>query len=724
MRVLDILGQSALLVSVISFALGFSILGRNVRNKLFVSFAVLTTLISFWAIFFFLFLLWPEFPFYDWHLVMNVWLAPAAISFIRFLIRIREWTSRRLLELSIGVAGMLTMAIMFGLHHSEGMRFFVLFSPALVLVQILQLIWIDYRLRRGEPRAPKTPIVGMDRKIFIYLGGIAVLCFCVMDHVPWLGRIVPSIANFCLTIYLFFLSQAVSQQRLLNFGAMVSRFLVLILVSFFLTGLYLLLVAWIENKPALFFLNSFIFSFFVVTLLEPLRGLVGALTQRLLGQKHQQLGTLLRETNRKVALVVDLPSLLQIILDFVNQTIRPEGISVFVLRNDGLRFRRVRGGSYGAMRSQALGRGDTPVNEIAVSNPLVNYCQLLRKRGELPILLDQALENERDRVAGKTQNELLTALLETLRVMGGNLFVPFFDTSSLEKPVLGFMIIHVPRPPEPWGANWGFLRTIYPFFEHVGESLRNMEIFVRAREKERLATLGQLAAGLAHEIRNPLGAIRGAAQFLDPNQNKEESQFLRIIIDEVDRLNHVVTQFLDYSKPAQVEFVVEDLNDIAQKTVDVMRASLPEGIHLRFHGPSGKASVRCSSQQIHQVLLNLLQNSVKSIVAKRGTKDPAQPGEIIVQVEVEGLGRARQVVLSVEDNGEGIKKENLEKIFIPFFTTSPSGTGLGLSISQKLIEANRGRIEIQSEEGYFTKVLVTLPFFEENQGESKTPGDA
>ena len=114
---------------------------------------------------------------------------------------------------------------------------------------------------------------------------------------------------------------------------------------------------------------------------------------------------------------------------------------------------------------------------------------------------------------------------------------------------MGFVGFWVPGPPEPWGNNWAILSVVYPYYEQVAATLRSMEIFVRQREKERLAALGEMAAGLAHEIRNPLGAIKGAAQFLDPSTDRPESKFLKVIIEEVDRLNRVVTQFLDYSKP-------------------------------------------------------------------------------------------------------------------------------------------------------------------------------
>jgi signal transduction histidine kinase len=230
-----------------------------------------------------------------------------------------------------------------------------------------------------------------------------------------------------------------------------------------------------------------------------------------------------------------------------------------------------------------------------------------------------------------------------------------------------------------------------------------MEVYVRQREKERLATLGEMAAGLAHEIRNPLGAIKGAAQFLDPSADRPESRFLGVIVEEVDRLNRVVSQFLDYSRPATADLQPVDITILAERTVELLRAGLREGVRLDFRRPEARVQVMGASGQIQQVLINLIQNSIKALDGR------PEGGKILVSVEAEG----REASVSVEDNGKGIKKEHIEKLFIPFFTTSPGGTGLGLSISQKIVEAHGGRIEVASEEGRFTRFSVVLPLLKE-----------
>jgi two-component system sensor histidine kinase HydH len=694
---MDTLGQTALIVAVVSFALGFSVLARNVRNKLFLSFAWFTTVISAWSLSFFLEKIWAGYGFYRIHLFFNVLLAPVALSFIRVLVRIQDSWSRRLLDGSIVLAAILSVGLIFRWESSPWIRGLIDFLPAAIVLQIVQLMWIDRGLRKGLKRLPKLPTVGLSRRNLIYIGGLAVLSLCVMDHVPWMGTQLPSMGNLALTAYLFFLSQAITQQRLLNLSALFSRSLVLLAVALTLTAVYSVLVAWIENSPGLFFLNSFIASFIILMLLEPLRNMVGYFTQRLLSKKHQRLQQSMRESQRKLTGIVDLGTLFQAILQTTEQMFNPDWAALFVLRGEGTKFRRIR--AIGHEPLAEVGPGTTTLfKEVLANNLLLRHCSEQAKAGKFPILLDQILENEIDRSASRFQREYFGTLIEGLKALGCNLLIPLLDAGK----VMGFVTLSVPSPPEPWENNWGFLPVIYPYFEQAANAMQSMEVYARRREKERLAALGEMAAGLAHEIRNPLGAIKGAAQFLDPSADKPESKFLKVIIEEVDRLNHVVTQFLIYSKPPLAELGLVDLSKLAERTIELMRPQVRTGIELEFQPSRVATPVQASGEQIRQVLINLVQNAQRAL-------EGVPSGMIRVSVSIEGTPPDSEVALVVEDTGHGIKKEHLDKLFIPFFTTSPQGTGLGLSISQKIVEAHRGRIEVASEEGRFTRFSVILP---------------
>jgi signal transduction histidine kinase len=142
-----------------------------------------------------------------------------------------------------------------------------------------------------------------------------------------------------------------------------------------------------------------------------------------------------------------------------------------------------------------------------------------------------------------------------------------------------------------------------------------------------------------------------------------------------------------------------DLSELVKVTVERTRPSLDSSkVKLEFQPSKNETRVMAASEQIQQVILNLIQNSVKAL---EGRTDG------LIQVSVET--HTGEISAVVSDNGRGIKKENIDKLFIPFFTTSPSGTGLGLSISQKIVEAHRGRIEVATEEGRFARFSIVLP---------------
>jgi signal transduction histidine kinase len=344
--------------------------------------------------------------------------------------------------------------------------------------------------------------------------------------------------------------------------------------------------------------------------------------------------------------------------------------------------------------------GERPIfKEVLSNHALVQYCEDLAKKGKFPVVFDQLLESEMDRTASRVQRAHYLALIDGLKALGSNLLVPLIYSGK----ILGFVTLQVMAPPEPWGNNWGLLPIIYPFFEQAAGVMSNLEVYARQREKERLAVLGEMAAGLAHEIRNPLGAIKGAAQFLDPSQDRPESKFLKVIVDEVDRLNRVVSQFLDYSKPSVAQFSSFDLGALVEKTIELMRPGLRTEIKIEVLPYRSSVFVMGSAEQIQQVLINLIQNAQNALA-------DVDEGVIRVNLLTHRDLSYPEVSLVVEDNGRGIKKENLDKLFIPFFTTSPSGTGLGLSISHKIVESHRGRFEVVSEEGRFTRVSVILPW--------------
>ncbi len=501
---MDLLSQTAFLISATGLALGFATLARNVRNALFISFAVLAFAITGWAFSFFIYQTFDIPESYRIHLAFNIWLAPIAIFFIRILTRTSDYTpEKRWLTLSLIFSVALSIMLAVGLDALPWVVQLIYYAPTPIA---LQIIWLMLKERKKPAHT------------LIYVGALVVLSTSLLDHVPALGTALPVFGNLLLTAYLFLLCQAITQQKSLDFRALISRFIVLAVIAVIIASLYALFFHWIKESPTLFFINSFIVSFVILMLLDPLRSFVRYLT---------------------------------------------------------------------------------------------------------------------DNWIKKTQKNLLLAIQE----------------------------------------------------EH---------------DKERLAEIGQMAAGLAHEIRNPLGAIQGAIQFIDPSLDRPEKPFLEIILEETRRLDHVVTRFLEFSKNKPPQLIKTDLNPLVEKTIQNLRPGLAKNLDIRFEQALSPAWIQCDPEQIQQVLINMILNSSQAL-----QKRPS--GQIHLRLQNADLAEKSRITLTIEDNGPGITKLNQEKIFLPFFTTTAHGTGLGLSISHKIIQAHQGKVEIQSEEGNYTRFVIGFP---------------
>jgi signal transduction histidine kinase len=224
-----------------------------------------------------------------------------------------------------------------------------------------------------------------------------------------------------------------------------------------------------------------------------------------------------------------------------------------------------------------------------------------------------------------------------------------------------------------------------------------------------------MAAGLAHEVKNPLGAIKGAAQLLsDPRGGTElepsAHEFLGIILEEVDRLDRVVGSVLDYARPSKGDPGAVDVNAVAKGTLRVL-ASDRQGCELRTELAPDLPLVRADAEQLRQVLMNLVRNAVQ---AMNGSGQVAVVTRMRPSRESSWAGAPGElsngwVEIAIIDQGPGIAPHLQKNLFIPFFTTKNKGTGLGLAISQRMVEEMGGRIEVSSQPGSGSTFTVVLP---------------
>jgi two-component system sensor histidine kinase HydH len=216
----------------------------------------------------------------------------------------------------------------------------------------------------------------------------------------------------------------------------------------------------------------------------------------------------------------------------------------------------------------------------------------------------------------------------------------------------------------------------------------------------RLASIGKLAAGVAHEIRNPLSSIKGFATYFKERYRKvpEDQKTAEIMIQEVERLNRVITQLLEFARPMDIHKRLTSLGVLVEDSLKLIEGDLSrKGLKADVHIASDMPELKIDPDKFKQVLLNLYLNAI----------DAMEKGSTLT-VEARQEEDTRGVQITISDTGKGIEEEDLPHIFDPYFTTKSSGTGLGLAIVHKIIESHGGKIRVNSQTGIGTDVIIWL----------------
>jgi nitrogen-specific signal transduction histidine kinase len=226
-----------------------------------------------------------------------------------------------------------------------------------------------------------------------------------------------------------------------------------------------------------------------------------------------------------------------------------------------------------------------------------------------------------------------------------------------------------------------------------------------ARRAERLAALGQLSAGLAHEIRNPLGVIKGSAEMLSQKLKDAQpvvGELAGYISAEVNRLNALVARFLDFARPSQLELRTIDVCAIVDRALETARAQLPEArVTVERRYAASLPAIRTDEQLCEQVFVNLILNAYQAMAAREG--------RLQLSAVFESSDGRSGVVVEIEDSGPGVPAELREHIFNPFVTSKQDGVGLGLAIVAKILDDHHGSIQLKSGSPEGARFRVFLP---------------
>ena len=724
---MSILSQSALIAAIITFALTVRMLIQERRTWLFYAFAVLSGLLTIWNAAQFMSDLT------SWHgwdrigTVAALFIPVSALTLFQLFLDEQE-PRRDPLWRAMAVGAVALTPFVIGLWSRPWVRTVVFICVFLGLYLCVVPFWKrQSTMQSSSDEARLKYLVG---------GGLLSITFAFLDFVPrldlwWEGlNNAPALGNVILVIFMFFLSEMIIQYRLMSLSELFGKLMVLVPMAFVLAIVYVLLSLLSGETSPWFLVNTtIVMAFVLVILYEPMKVQVEERINRFLFRERYEFAHQLALLRREIANVVELDELTNLVMQRLENSLRVTQASLYLLEDDALGVRRV--GSIG----EAPDRLDAVTERVFLERARERRFLVLRD-------LEDDLDEERKSNSGEQANiERMEQLIQTIKSLRAAVVIAIVSNDRL----VGLLNVNDERLRDPYAPEE--IRSLVQIASQAAISIENSQAVASLREKDRLAAIGEMAAGLAHEIRNPLGAIKGAVQFLsisgsftpddgfDDEDDESPEAFLDIIIEETNRLNKVVSQFLDYARPYRGDPEQCDISRLVERVEPLFRTQAEAwGVAVEMNLVGSLPEASADPEQLKQVILNLALNAIQATGAQPLEPDSPHADEPLEQRRgsgprapaltfTTGLTRrvhntggrlfARDMIeIEITDNGKGIPAEDQANIFIPFFTTKQKGTGLGLAISQRIIENLGGRIELDSQVGQGTTFRVLLPVWD------------
>jgi len=597
--------------------------------------------------------------------------------------------------LVIGVTSVWLGADLFGDHaawtRAAAMVAWTTFGAIGVAV-MLSVTLMYRRFRTVELRAERTRLAYLTFASAAVLG-LALFAYATDLAVGVFGNMVPA-------VYMYFMFQVLTLRRILDLFEFLGRFVVLTGFAFVLSIIYAVLVAWWRHDLALFLFNTVIATIVILILLDPLRAFVEEKLNELIFREKFEFTKQAEAIRKSLTNVIDVGAMAELMLSRLEASRQITHASVFVRDEEGLAFNRL--GFVGSAPPASL--------DAIVARPLLTRLATHKVVLIEGLEAEQAELRERGAVEDQAQVEVLEAVVKTMSELEAALVVAFESDGQL----LGFLSVKDERLREAYSADQ--IKSLAALAAQATITIENSRLFDRIRERDRLAAVGEMAAGLAHEIRNPLGSIKGAAQLLTEVDDDQRATFLDIITDEVNRLDGVVSQFLTYARPLKGKGDLIDVNEVLKRTLTLLSAADHKSEVELVPAPN-LPNIRSDPELLRQITLNLSRNAIEAM-------EPQGGGRLVISTALswrtpEAAARAGAapdqvafVRIRYEDEGPGIPPEVMERLFIPFYTTKTQGTGLGLAICQRIVKSLGGTIELSSRVGRGTTFAVYLPVSE------------
>jgi len=455
------------------------------------------------------------------------------------------------------------------------------------------------------------------------------------------------------------------------------------------------------------YLNAVLAGIVFLVLFEPLETEMEKRIHQFFFRERYDLETSVTELRRRLAHALELSEVLDTVLQGLERSRRITSCAVYIKDADGGGFDLAR----------AIGAAPPKHIDALALRPVLD-------RLKTSVSLEE-IARERDGFAARRTmpRETLAPMVTAASTLGALKESVILAIRGDNEELVGLVCVADDRVRDAFTPEEiVLLETVAA---QIGVAIANSRVYSRMKERDRLAALGSMAAGLAHEVKNPLGAIKGAAQMLEEldgaQADANSREFVGIILEETNRLNRVVGSFLDYARPRVGTPVLLDINAAVRRTVQILESQYGEGVELDLDLGAELPPTKIDAEQFRQVLINLIQNAVQAMNGR---------GRVTITTSLRRSSRIswsqtptsdrspqkegdEEIEVSVRDNGPGITQAVMKTLFVPFVTTKQQGTGLGLAISQSIVQTAGGSIEVQSQPGTGTRFTIILPAIRE-----------
>lgn len=677
---MDARTQTSFIAALLCFALAASVLLRTQRQRDRWLFGILATNTGLWYVSTFMLGVVGRGPFWErFNLICGVLLPLSAVRFFGVMVPWETGRTRFLRRASVVVAVVLLGAMLTPYYDHA-----VVVGGLLLYVTVFLSLALGYLYKLGFET--ESRVEGARLRYIALVGGFGGL-FTLIEYLPYVGLDIPPVGTILILVFLYALSQSITHYRLIDLYELAGRLGVLTALAFVLAFI-LWLMRLVSGEQL--FLHVVVSAFVVLILFDPLRTKVQQWISQVFFHERFELERTILALRRSLAHILGIAELSAVLIEGLAESPRFTQGALYLLHPDARAF--VLTNHFGPQTAERV--------EMAPARPLIDRLS----RTGAAVLENAERELEERRLLGDDREaETAHDIAVSMRALQSSLCLGLRGESG---ELYGFLAVRDDRLRDAYSREE--VQLLMGLATQVAVTVENSELYQQMKEKDRLAALGEMAAGLAHEIRNPLGSIKASAQYLSETSDQPEGrgEFLDIIVDEVDRLNRVVSSFLDYARPAHTDPEPIYVNAAVQLTLQFLRPecdSANVGLHVTMDPDLPK--VRIDIEHLRQVLINLVQNAVQAMT---------DGGDIFVDARVQdrfriGGGARRWVQISVRDTGPGIAPGLLPNLFVPFVTTKQQGTGLGLAISQRIVSETGGRIDVRSREGVGTTFVVLLP---------------